>query len=363
MNVYLSSTFVDLEKYRQTVGLALRKAKYDVTMMEEYVARDEVVERACQDDVTKCDVYVGIFAWRYGHVPDDNNPQKKSVTELEYFAAAQRQIPCLVFLLRDDAEWPKESRDADLARISELRTGLKKRCAAYFTDAGSLAVEVLASLRVLESTRFARQIEAIQVIQQGQELGTSYLPNIKKKIDALREAALIEFQIGPIPWWNTRLHLISAWAEEYGQAQEFVFVDADHHFLAVASPTEIRHRLAQRWPDLESAYAAFRVQAANPEAIEQNLWQYPTAVSASFGGDEGSVKEVITARDLEHELGLTQDAEAVDVADKGQAFLQREILGRRTPFVALVRGRKLEGLVDRNELARKVADKALAQLE
>jgi hypothetical protein len=78
--------------------------------------------------------------------------------------------------------------------------------------------------------------------------------------------------------------------------------------------------------------------------------------------EEQSAKEVVTARQLERELGLAQDAETVNVADKRQVFLQREILGRRTPFVALVREDILEGLVDCRELARKVADKALAQL-
>ena len=43
-------------------------------------------------------------------------------------------------------------------------------------------------------------------------------------------------------------------------------------------------------------------------------------------------------------------------------FLQREILGRAAPFAALIRRGRLEGLVERQELARRVADKALAQL-
>lgn len=362
MKVYLSSTFLDLNHHRETVAVALRKAKYDVTMMEEYVARDEMVEIACQGDVSGCDAYVGIFAWRYGYVPEDNNPEKKSVTELEYSTAAQRKIPCLLFLLKDEAEWPKEMRDADVARITELRTRLKKRCSAYFAGANDLAVEVLAALRVLESTRFAKQLEAIEVIQQGQELGPSYLVNIKAKMHALTEAALIEFQIGPTPWWNTRLHLIAALAQEFGTTRELVFVDAERRFLAMASPSEVRQRLAQRCPVLETAYSAFRKDAATPEAIEENLWRYPMAVLAAFGAEEQVAKEVITAAQLERGLGLFQDAETVDVGDKGQVFLQREILGRRTPFAALVRDGKLEGFVDCRELARKVADKALAQL-
>ena len=46
---------------------------------------------------------------------------------------------------------------------------------------------------------------------------------------------------------------------------------------------------------------------------------------------------------------------------RGPVFLLREILGRRAPFVALVREDKLEGLVDVKELARSVATRALAE--
>jgi hypothetical protein len=62
MKVYLSSSFLDLKQHRQIVAIAMRKARYDVVMMEEYVARDEIVEIACQGDVSECDAYVGIFA-------------------------------------------------------------------------------------------------------------------------------------------------------------------------------------------------------------------------------------------------------------------------------------------------------------
>jgi len=108
---------------------------------------------------------------------------------------------------------------------------------------------------------------------------------------------------------------------------------------------------------------AFRKDASTPEAVEENLWRYPMAVSAAFGIEEQDLKDkVVTARQLETELGLAQDAETVEGGAKGQLFLQREILGRRTPFVALIREGRLEGLVDRKELALKVADQALAQL-
>jgi len=74
MKLYLSSTYMDLKSHRATLARALRAAGYEVVMMEEYVARDQRVEFACTGDVVGCDVYLGVFAWRYGYVPDDANP-------------------------------------------------------------------------------------------------------------------------------------------------------------------------------------------------------------------------------------------------------------------------------------------------
>ena len=141
------------------------------------------MEFACQGDVAKCDTYVGVFAWRYGYVPKGkSNPKRVSVTELEYATAIRKKIPALLFLLKDDAKWPYDLKDKNLKRIRKVRSRLKSRCAAYFADGKELALEVLAALRVLESTRFAKQLEAIDVIQKAQELGPSYLTNIQRKL-------------------------------------------------------------------------------------------------------------------------------------------------------------------------------------
>lgn len=97
MKLYLSSTDIDLKRHRAILGRSLRKSGYQVVMMEEYVARDQGVEFACKGDVVACDVYFGIFAWRYGHIPGDSNPERLSVTEMEYAAAGAK--PMTQFIL------------------------------------------------------------------------------------------------------------------------------------------------------------------------------------------------------------------------------------------------------------------------
>ena len=360
MKIYLSSTYLDLKYHRAKVARALRKAGYEVVMMEEYVARDERVEFACQGDVVTCDVYVGIFAWRYGHIPKDNNPERLSVTEIEYTAAGTKPMTRLTFLLEEKARWPKTRKDKDLARVNNLRTRLKERCNGYFSTADGLTVEVLTALRIHESTRLVRQLEAVDIILKAQELGPSYMMNIRNKLGLLREAPFVELGLGPTPWWNTRLYLVAALAHELGQTRGLVFVDSVGQFLLMAPPSEICYRLALRWPALKQAYESFRQSVATLEGVADQIWRYPQFVSEALKADEQVAKHCLSERDLQYDLGIARDAEIVDVRAKNQRFLQQEILGRQTPFVALVRDGQLDGLADRGLLAERVAHAALS---
>ncbi len=359
MKLYLSSTYLDLEEHRATLARALRKARYEVVMMEEYVARDEKVEFACEGDVVSCDVYLGIFAWRYGEIPNGSNPEHR---EMEYAAAGAKPMTRLTFLLKDNAPWPDAKKDADLTRINDLRARLKEKCSAYFASDDEVAVEVLAALRVHESTRLVQKLEAIHMVLEAQKLGPSYMMNISEKLGLLGEVQFIEIQIGPTPWWNTRLYLVAALARDFGRTRGFVFVDPDRKFLLMASPSEVCKRLTALWPALQTAYANFRHDAPTMEKLQQEIWRYPQFATQALGQDEQAAMHCLSARDLECELGLARDAEVVDVRDKGQRLLQQEILGRQTRLVALVRGHILEGLVDREQLTQRVAQAALQHL-
>src|SRR4051812_42821626 len=72
--VYLSSTFKDLQGHREAVYKQLHRMQHGVTAMEDYVAPDDRPADVCTRDVAASDLYVGLFAWRYGHVPEGGNP-------------------------------------------------------------------------------------------------------------------------------------------------------------------------------------------------------------------------------------------------------------------------------------------------
>src|SRR4051812_9855301 len=101
--VYISSKFNDLQTHREQVRLALRRLGHEDVAMEYYGATEERPLDRCLADVASCDVYLGIFAMRYGFIPDG---QTASITELEYRQAEASKKACLIFMLSEEAYWP-----------------------------------------------------------------------------------------------------------------------------------------------------------------------------------------------------------------------------------------------------------------
>jgi len=155
--IYVSSTFSDLEEYRAKVihtinGMADHKA----VAMEYYPAADRPPVEKCLADVAGCEVYVGIFAWRYGYIPFDCNPEGKSITELEYRYAQEKNIPCLIFLVDTKADWPLDRMDYNNEEggngeyIKKFRKNLETDLiVSYFANLDDLAANVYKAINEL----------------------------------------------------------------------------------------------------------------------------------------------------------------------------------------------------------------------
>ena len=103
--IYVSSTYGDLKDHREHVYRTLSQLGHDVVAMEDHVAADQRPLEHCLGDVVASDLYVGVLAHRYGCIPTHNNPEGRSITELEYRHAQAEGKPCLVFLLDEVAPW------------------------------------------------------------------------------------------------------------------------------------------------------------------------------------------------------------------------------------------------------------------
>lgn len=78
MKVFISSTYLDLTEHRKAVVNAIRTIDEEVGHMEVFGARDEEPTTVSLEELDKCQVLVGIYAYRYGTIPDGS---KTSVTE------------------------------------------------------------------------------------------------------------------------------------------------------------------------------------------------------------------------------------------------------------------------------------------
>jgi len=144
--IYLSATYNDLKAYRDAVYRILRMLRHDVIAMEDYVATDAYPLHKCLADVAGSDLYVGLVGWRYGYVPDQDNPARQSITELEYRQAGESGLPRLLFLADKNALWPDEFRDANTGdgesgqRIAAFRAELENaKLVSYFRTPDHLA--------------------------------------------------------------------------------------------------------------------------------------------------------------------------------------------------------------------------------
>ncbi len=145
--IYVSSTFLDLQEFREKILFHLQKMKQAVTAMEYYLADDRRPADKCIADVEMCDIYVGVFAWRYGTIPDDNNPDKLSITEMEYRTARKKGIPCLIFLHDGKSPWSPDLVDDDKTRIKAFRKKAEsEQTPQWFKNSDELASLVGASL-------------------------------------------------------------------------------------------------------------------------------------------------------------------------------------------------------------------------
>jgi hypothetical protein len=159
--IYVSSTYGDLIEYRDAVVRALRTVQHaEIRAMEDYVARDERPVDRCLQDVSWCDVYIGIFAHRYGYIPPGDNPQHKSITELEYCRAVEAGKCKLLFLLDEQVAWKpgfsdwytKEGEKGE--RIRRLREEIgQEKLVSFFQNPDQLASRVLAAVANYENER------------------------------------------------------------------------------------------------------------------------------------------------------------------------------------------------------------------
>jgi hypothetical protein len=306
--IYLSSTFVDLKAHREAVYRQLRSMQHDVIAMEDYVARDDRPAAQCLRDVVRSDLYVGLFAWRYGFIPAQNNPGSLSITELEYRQAEAKSIPRLVFLLDDSALWPPPMLDAQSGdgdsgrRIRELRRELtQERLASFFTSPEDLSAKVAAAVHLaatianasdasfdLEAIVGADNIDRPEIL-----FSQSYVPYLVQQLQQLGDSPLLKIDLRDgTYWWSTRLYALATLAADFTSVEWLLFVDEGTRYVGMVRPRDLTRALAVAQPELDSEYRLAHVAPAHLQISSeiyagQVLETLASRFHARPGGEEG----------------------------------------------------------------------------
>ncbi len=126
--VYLSSTVLDLKDERDAVTRWLIAAGHQP--VHSYVADSETVRESCLADIERCGLYVLILGHRFGFVPESDNPEGLSITQIEFRRAGELELPRVVL---------KRTSVPDV-RLSDLLDRERNRLLQAFHDEVGKAV-------------------------------------------------------------------------------------------------------------------------------------------------------------------------------------------------------------------------------
>jgi len=146
MKIFISSTYQDLVDYRTKAAEAIERLGQQDVRMEVFGARPEGATEVCRDEIDASEVFVGIYAHRYGYIPAGS---ELSITEMEYHYAVKHKKPVFCFVVEEDYPWRPSFIEDEPAR-TKLAALKAKINASFvrdtFTSPEELAFKVAASV-------------------------------------------------------------------------------------------------------------------------------------------------------------------------------------------------------------------------
>lgn len=131
LKVFISSTVTDLQEYRKGAIEVINRYKVVTPLGVEFVngeAHDP--EAADEKSIGDCDVFIGIYAYRYGFLPEGRD---KSVIEIEYELARKLGKKYLLFVVDADYPWPPKMIEVEkLEKLNDFLSRIKNEAAVSF---------------------------------------------------------------------------------------------------------------------------------------------------------------------------------------------------------------------------------------
>ncbi len=144
MKVFLSSTYNDLIEHRKAAHDGLEQLGLHVIWMEAFGARPVESTQACLKEVEDSHLFVGIYAHRYGYIPDGKDV---SITEQEFIHAQKSDKPIFGFVIDEDHLWhPKHIEHDKKTNLDAFLAKVKTQPVEFFTTPDNLAQKIASSV-------------------------------------------------------------------------------------------------------------------------------------------------------------------------------------------------------------------------
>ncbi|HJW02053.1 MAG TPA: DUF4062 domain-containing protein [Azospira sp.] len=181
--VFVSSTFRDLEQERQEVMHALLELDCMPSGMELFPAANETQWNLIKKVIDDCDYYVLILGGRYGSI----GPEGFSYTEMEYRYALSTGKPTIAFLHRnpgkiiaDNTETTAEGKE----KLQAFRESVEKKLCKHWESPQELGSVVSRSLiQLIKSTPAVGWVRANELADRE---ATMELLQLRRRVDELQ---------------------------------------------------------------------------------------------------------------------------------------------------------------------------------
>lgn len=253
--VFISSTYADLQEERQEVMQALLELDCIPAGMELFPAASEDQWTLIKKVIDDCDYYMVIVAGRYGSI----GPEGLSYTEMEYRYALETSKPIIGFVHRNPGDLAAsrcEATDDGKLKLAALRDLVQRKMCRFWDNPADLGSQVSRSLVKLIKT--SPGIGWVRGDLVPDESAVEEMLGLRRRIEELQQELAAASAHGPE---GTR-----------GLAQGEDTYEINYNF--VASTTEYAHNgtgylssIKAEWDDIFSAVSPLMIN----EATENDL--------------------------------------------------------------------------------------------
>ena len=265
--VFVSSTYADLQEERQEVMQALLELDCIPAGMELFPAANEDQWTLIKKVIDDCDYYMVILAGRYGSI----GPDGLSFTEMEYRYALETGKPVFGFLYRDPgklAAGQSEATDAGKAKLAEFRDFVQKKMCRFWESPADLGSQVSRSLvKLIKSNPGIGWVRGNLVPD---ESATEQILSLRKQVEELQRELQATRSTGP------------AGIDDLAKGDDLF----DISYSFVASPDEWAHngktyssKIVADWDEIFSAVSPLMIDEATEIQLKAALNSFVRATA------------------------------------------------------------------------------------